>query len=227
MIKLTQKHRLLSFDLDNTLYDNQPVIEKAEAESKAYLFDQFQQQEQPFDFDEFLTIRKKLLTSGDRRFENMSAMRLHALEIFCQNLTHSQPIIEQAFRIFLDYRSQVTVEESIEQLLIDLNKSYNLVSVTNGNCDVTKTSLVDHFHLNLSASDNFRAKPHPEMLHKAMTHFNVKPEQVLHIGDSLTDDGEAAKAAKVDFFHLTPFIGGQFNQTELNNLRRLLLSDSP
>lgn len=44
----------------------------------------------------------------------------------------------------------------------------------------------------------YEHKPAPNMLLEAVTHFNIKPEQALVIGDKLTADIKAANAAGID-----------------------------
>lgn len=48
----------------------------------------------------------------------------------------------------------------------------------------------------VTASDVARPKPHPDMLLSILEHFNIRPSEMLYIGDSAVDQ-EAAEAAGV------------------------------
>jgi len=201
--------KLLSFDLDNALYDNQPVIAKAESVSSAYLNEQFQLQNKQFSFDKFMHIRQVLLASGDIRYENLTLFRRTALKSLCKNLQNADQIVSNAFDLFIQARSLATISQPIFNMLEKLSKNYTLVSVTNGNCDANKLSIADLFSKNYSASNGLRAKPHPQMLLEAAHDFKIAPHQILHIGDSVSKDGGAAAAAATGFYHFEPFVQPQ------------------
>ena len=206
------KIKIISFDLDNTLYDNWPVIQLAEEKSQKYLQSEFEKQRRKYDHQFFTQIRKELLESeiasnSNYRspFDDLSLLRKKVLEKCCEELNNSDVITEKAFDIFIDYRSQVTIDKTITTMLEELSNYYLLVSLTNGNCNAEKLSISNYFRNNYSPVQGYRAKPHPEMLNEMMNDFNVAPEQVLHVGDQIDTDGEAAKLAGCGFYLLDPF----------------------
>ncbi|MBV1908758.1 MAG: HAD-IA family hydrolase [Kangiellaceae bacterium] len=204
------KIKFLSFDLDNTLYDNQPVIELAEQKCKEFLQLQFTNQRIKFDFQTFLELRKKTIRIAksnheQKQIENLSRLRREVLIEFCQDLEESTQTAEQALKIFLKYRSKVNLVTPILSMMKTLSTDFKMVSITNGNCDPSLTALAVFFVKNYSPVDDFRAKPNPEMLIKVMDEFSLKPENILHIGDSVSSDGEAAKRAGCQYLHFSPF----------------------
>ncbi|MCW8875602.1 MAG: HAD-IA family hydrolase [Kangiellaceae bacterium] len=218
------KFKILSFDLDNALYDNHPVIVHAEKQSEDYLREQFKLQGKAFDYSSFMQIRRELLLSGDIEFENMSYFRHVALARFCEPLENSRQIVEQAFERFIQARSLIKVEPRIQELLKELSERYQLVSVTNGNCDINQTPLGQFFISNYSATEGYRAKPHAQMLRQLMQDFSVGGDAILHLGDSLNKDGGAAKNAGVAFYHFWPFDPESSIQREVSKLSELLLT---
>jgi len=201
----TSLFKVISLDLDNALYDNQPVLERAESLSAEYLKTQFLNQGRDYQPAEFSEIKQSLLTSGDIRYENLSYFRQVALSRFCQPLKNGGAIAAKAFEIFIQARSEVEIFDEIYQLLADLKTRYQLVSVSNGNCDPRRLSIAHFFSDHYSASSGNRAKPHPQMLLKVLRDFELKPGQLLHVGDSVEKDGAAASRAGVAFFHFSPF----------------------
>ena len=57
-------------------------------------------------------------------------------------------------------------------------------------------------------------KPHPDIFHKAMELAGVKPEEVIHIGDSVTSDVNAAKEVGI-----TPIYISRKEAVELDGVR--------
>ena len=197
--------KVISFDLDNALYDNQPVLERAEALSAEFLKTEFLAQGRVFRVEQFSQIKLSLLASGDIRYENLSYSRQIALQQFCQPLQNNRTIADKAFQVFIQARSEVEIASEIYQLLCELKERYQLVSVSNGNCDPRRLSLALLFSGHYSASSGYRAKPHPQMLMKVLRDFGLRPDQLLHVGDSIEKDGVAASRADVAFYHFAPF----------------------
>lgn len=212
----TSKIKLLSFDLDNTLYDNRPVIKLAELKSKAYLSQEFKRQSVTFDFDHFLSIRNDLMniksknqSNLNHKLENLTYLRQLVLEKFCEPLENSKQICQKALDIFLKYRSQVEVPDEIIQLLEYLKKRFVVISLTNGNCDPYQTAMGDYFEKHYAPHHGFRAKPHKQMLEIVKQDFSMESDHILHIGDQPETDGKAAENANCGFFYFSPFEQGQ------------------
>ena len=209
--------KLISFDLDNTLYDNQPVIALADQRSEEYLSQEFKKQNKKFNYSKLKLIKKELLLLQQKdvdkfKYENLSKLRKDALLIFCDELKQQTSIAQKAFDIFLSFRSKVEIEAEIKELLIRLSNKCQLVSVTNGNCDAKKLSIGELFVKNYSPSEGYRAKPHPQMLNQIFVDFKLKPEQVLHIGDRDDSDGLAAKKAGCFYYQFDPFTNGNLDK---------------
>jgi HAD superfamily hydrolase (TIGR01549 family) len=207
--------KLISFDLDDTLYDNGPVIKRAEQESQNFLRSEFEKQQQVFDYQLFLQYRNELLESesqlGDNeasQYENLSFLRQKVLLQCCLPLADGEQIAEQAFDSFMHQRSQVRIEEEIVSMLEQLNKKYQLVIVTNGNCQADRLSIAKLFSKNYSPELGYRAKPHPQMLNQILNDFELLPDQVLHLGDQPNSDGLAAMQAGCEFRLFAPFLQG-------------------
>lgn len=208
-----QSIKLVSFDLDDTLYDNKPVIVAAESACHDFLQQQFLRQSVSFDYAVFQQIRRRLLTSDDPKMENMSFFRQQALLEFCQALDHKEQIVEQAFKVFIKVRCEVAIPPVIMRMVQCLAENFQLASITNGNCDVTQLAIANYFSKNYSPVNGYRAKPHPQMVSTAIKDFDLLPQQVLHVGDSKSKDGLAAKRANTNFLLFSPF-------TEFGSLER-------
>ncbi|WP_444996359.1 HAD family hydrolase [Aliikangiella sp. IMCC44359] len=210
MSSFSNKFKVISFDLDNALYDNRPVIIAAENACKKFLKKKFLQQNEKFDYQLFGQIRTQIIASQNPAFEDLSLLRKTVLTRFCEKLNNADEIVDEAFNVFIEQRTQVYIEPQIFQLLKLLSEHYILVSISNGNCNIKKSSIGQFFKANYSPTQGFRAKPHPQMLLKTIQDFCIVGNQLLHIGDSIEKDGGAAKNAQANFFHFKPFEKGYF-----------------
>jgi len=216
-------YKILSFDLDNALYDNQPVITKAEEMSKNFLDEEFKKEGKSFDFEGFLSIRNGLMLSNDPLFENLTRMRKEALSRVCCVLSNGANVAEAALSLFLEHRSKVTILPEIKLMLAALSERYILVTASNGNCDIRQSSIGEYFDTFWSATMDIRAKPHPQMLERILSHYDVTARDILHIGDSIEKDGGCAKNAGADFYKLAPFDDGTFDSESVEMLKSRLL----
>lgn len=203
------KIRVISFDLDNTLYDNQPVIKLAEEESQKYLKSEFLKQNKNFNFELFVSTRKRLFESKNIAYDNLTLLRQDCLRYVCAELENSESIVKKATEIFLQYRQRATIPNEITCMLEKLSSRYTLVSVTNGNCDASNLVVGKYFSKNYSPQLGHRAKPHIEMYNEVIKDHKIQAEQLLHVGDEEQTDGLGATKAGCQFYLLTPFSSPQ------------------
>jgi phosphoglycolate phosphatase len=88
----------------------------------------------------------------------------------------------------------------LKQVLQNLRSSYKTAIATNRSDTMQAVletyGLVEHFDLVVSALEVERPKPHPDPLFKIIDHFQLKPENLIYVGDSKVDE-QAARAAGV------------------------------
>jgi HAD superfamily hydrolase (TIGR01509 family) len=96
----------------------------------------------------------------------------------------------------------IRLEPHIREVLSRLRSRYRTAIATNRGKSLPlvlrNLGLDDLFDLTVSAYDVTRPKPHPECLEKILTHFRLKAEAALYIGDAALDQ-EVAAAAGVPF----------------------------
>ena len=221
--------KLISFDLDNTLYDNEPVIKLAEEKSQKYLHQEFNKHHQRFNADQFLHYRKQLIDSEkyllddqDSQYNNLSFLRQKVLLKCCHNLPNASQVAQKAFELFIEYRHKIIIPNEIISMLKALNRRYILVSATNGNCEADNLNFEGLFKKHYSATQGYRAKPHPAMLNQMTCDFKFNANQILHIGDSLIDDGGTAERAGCHFIHFSPFLENHLLDKDCAKLINLL-----
>jgi len=183
--------RAISFDLDDTLYDNRPVIEHAEQWMVAHMRDRYLetamydrswwhrlklelQRQQPALVDDVSLCRRVLLQRGLMEGGMAEAMaRQEAESVFAQ---------------FLEVRSQIAVPDTTRRILSELAQKYPLVVITNGNVLLERLGLEGQFQHVLKAGGGFRMKPAPDLFSDMARRLQLAPQQILHVGDDVTTD---------------------------------------
>jgi putative hydrolase of the HAD superfamily len=187
LFKALQPIQVLSFDLDDTLYDNKPVIAAAE---QAMLNALAQQAPQTKTLNsEFWWQQRKLLAKANPDIRHdIGRWRLLGLEAGLLSLglaqTEASNIAKLAYAAFLTERTRITLKPEITKLLSTLAQHYRLIAITNGNACITKMGVAELFEFSLQAGPDGRMKPYADLFLAAANRLQVKPGQILHIGDS-------------------------------------------
>ena len=185
-----QPIKVITFDLDDTLYDNYFVIRAAE---QAFL--DCLQQLAAIDITEWQHYKQQLLQQDPIRYEDVIVWRQTAAEqlLKAQGLKDAdiQNIIQQSMQLFVEWRHKIDVPPKNCQFLTELAKHYPLVAISNGNVYPPKIGL-DQFQLILRGGEHGRAKPHPDLFQQTARHFQCTMQQILHVGDNLVTDVQGA-----------------------------------
>jgi FMN hydrolase / 5-amino-6-(5-phospho-D-ribitylamino)uracil phosphatase len=198
LFKALKPISVLSFDLDDTLYDNKPVIAAAE---QAMLTALAKHAAIAANTDSTFWWRHRieLAQTNPAIRHDIGRWRLLGLEagLIALGLPRAEAgeIAERAFAAFLAERTRITLQPEIIQLLIELAQRYTLIAITNGNARVDKMGVGELFAFSLQAGPDGRMKPYPDMFANAAQRLSLHPEQILHIGDSHRADVLGALAA--------------------------------
>jgi len=193
--------QLITFDLDDTLWDVRPALIKAEQAQNDWLLQHYPRLA-PLLVPETLLQRKQTLAKTQPALRhNISLFRQTLLKQLMLELGLGDEEATQsamaAFEAFLSKRNEVAIFESAPTVLALLAERYTLAALTNGNADVFQTPLGHYFSFALRAEDVGAAKPEPHMFHRALEKAGVTPGACLHVGDNHDHDIEGAARAGV------------------------------
>ncbi|MDE1479800.1 5-amino-6-(5-phospho-D-ribitylamino)uracil phosphatase YigB [Xenorhabdus bovienii] len=185
----------MTFDLDDTLYDNHPVIDKTEKEVLCFIR-QYDVKFNHFEREDLYVYRQAVLESEPEIYHDVTSWRRQSVELMFShhgfNREETLRGADELMSCFTYWRNQIIVPESTYNTLSVLAKKMPLVAITNGNAEPAACGLEPYFEFVLKAGVDGRAKPYPDMYHLAAERLNLPISQILHVGDNLKTDVEGA-----------------------------------
>ncbi|HAS64350.1 MAG TPA: 5-amino-6-(5-phospho-D-ribitylamino)uracil phosphatase YigB [Vibrio sp.] len=188
--------KAMSFDLDDTLYDNRPVITRLTREATAW-FHRHHPLAASRDEAWWLKLKLDLAEQDHWLYSDLTLWRHRTAEVGLIQLGYSSQQAKQAadelLEVVFTLRSDFSVPDVTHQVMRQLAEKYPLVAITNGNVDVERIGLSGYFALILKGGRDGYAKPHPDMFVKAQQFVGVDSQSILHVGDHLKTDVAGAK----------------------------------
>lgn len=184
--------KLLTIDLDDTLWPCMPTIMHAEQTSYNWLQQHLPKITQAYSIEGLRDKRRQLMHKQPELMNDLSEARKAHFKELSNEFDYEHDWIEEGFKVFHDARQKVEFYEDVLPALDILKKHFTLVALTNGNAVIDKVGLTEFFELQISAADVSAAKPDPAMFIEAMKQMDATPDETLHIGDHATHDIQGA-----------------------------------
>lgn len=193
----------ITFDLDDTLWDNQGVMLRTEEGHYGWLLEALSiwratRQEAPLSLDyeagveDYLQRRQQFAKDVPERRGDFTWLRLRALEaqLEAEGLPRSAAILwaAAAMNEFHRLRIQVSPHPEAAGLLSALGERYQLAAITNGNIHLKRQPLAAYFPVAIAAGELLAPKPEHTPFLTALSRLNVTPECAMHVGDSWEED---------------------------------------
>jgi putative hydrolase of the HAD superfamily len=188
--------RVISLDLDDTLWPVAPVLAAAEIAVLSWLRVHHPRAAHGHDVDSMRALRARMAARFPEQSHDMTFLRRRALaEQFAAAGYTGLPAVEEALEIFFVERNRVELYEDVRPALKRLRAKYRLFAVSNGNADLDRCGIADLFDGHVTASAAGAAKPDARIFAHLLRAAGVEPGEVLHIGDDpLADVVGAAQA---------------------------------
>ena len=194
---MSQTIKVLSFDLDDTLWPCFPTILCAEELLHKWLLTNVPVIANSYDVYQLRDKRLLLINSFPELAHNITQLRIKSFEQLAQEFGLDDDWIKPAFDIFYEARQQVTLFDDVVPVLDELNKNFCLVSLTNGNADTKKTGVDHWFDFSLNAATVGKLKSKPDIYWQVQKQAQIDAQQMVHIGDDPINDVSGAKLAGV------------------------------
>jgi 2-haloalkanoic acid dehalogenase type II len=195
MVALRDKIRAVAFDLDNTLWDVDPVLVRAEGRWMQWLRDNCPRIPERLSLDEMRTARMQLAAREPHNAHDMTYLRIASLAQHARECGYDESIAEAAFEIFIAERNQIDLFADVRAGLHRLRARYALATLSNGNADLGRIGLADLFSVSLNARGVGAAKPDRRCFERLVGDLHLEPQEVIYVGDDPLLDVEAARAA--------------------------------
>lgn len=175
--------RALSFDLDDTLWDVWPTIDRAEQVLQRWL-----EQRHPAIPARFSALELRQLCNeiaGERPdiAHDRSLVRQYALKRAADRVGERAFCERTAFRVFHQARNEVAFFADALPVLQFLHERFPLAALSNGNADLSLIGIEHLFSMALNPAATGVAKPDPAMYLSVCRRFGAEPGQVVHVGD--------------------------------------------
>jgi putative hydrolase of the HAD superfamily len=136
--------RAIAFDLDNTLWDVEPVLARAEARLLAWLAQHCPRIPQRISPADMRAAREELARREPHHAHDVSYLRQTALAAHAREHGYGAHLAAEAFEVFLSARNEVQLFADVAPGLARLARRYALASLSNGNADLKRIGLAPH-----------------------------------------------------------------------------------
>lgn len=220
---------VITFDLDNTLWDVEPVLIRAEEAQQDWLLRHRPGAVEAFDHEALFAFKKSVWKRHPHLLHHVSQMRiqtLYELQVAAGYPERDARLgAQQAFDVFLQERRKVVLYEEALAVLEQLAQRYTLGALTNGNADIYKTDAAEYFDFAFLAEEIGASKPHPDMFQAALDKAGVTAAEIVHVGDDPEHDIRGARDVGLHTVWVNTrrkaWPGGERADREINNLREL------
>lgn len=187
--------KLLTFDLDNTLWSVDPIIARAESAMMEWIYKNHPELRFKVSTVQLDHYKEKISLEQPDIRHDLTQLRLKTLKQVLDGHIHGDvnDTVKKAYEVFQQQRNIVQYFPYVLETLEDLACQYPMYALSNGNADVQKVGIGHLFRHHLSAASVGFAKPHPAMFEQALAHAKAAPHEAIHIGDHPVQDIQAAR----------------------------------
>jgi len=188
--------RAITLDLDDTLWPVWPTIHRAEVALTGWLTQHAPATAALSDQPEVKkAVRAEINARHADRAHDLSFLRLEAIRAMLLQAGELGDLAEPAFEVFFAERQRVNLFDDALPALAFWSQRYPVVALSNGNADVQRVGIGQHFHASVSAKSMGVAKPDLGIFVAGAAAAGVQVHEVLHIGDDAHADCVGGLAA--------------------------------
>lgn len=187
--------RAVAFDLDNTLWDIAPVIERAEARLHTWLHEHCPRIPENVSLADMRAAREALARAEPHNAHDFTYLRVTALARHARECGYEEEVAHRAFEVFFAARNELDLFADVRPALERLRSRYLLATFSNGNADLARVGLAEFFVVSLNARQIGVGKPHPRCFERIAAALRVSLPEIVYVGDDPILDVEASRAA--------------------------------
>lgn len=176
--------RAITLDLDDTLWPFAPIGARVERVLHDWLSTHCPRTAERFPVEDMRALREAVYAERPDLAHDFSALRRlslqRAMELSGDDAARH---VEAAFEAFYAERNRVEFFPDALDALVRLAARVPIAAISNGNADLERIGVHQHFAFSLGAREHGAPKPHPSIFHAACGRLTVAPHEVLHVGD--------------------------------------------
>jgi len=187
--------RAITLDLDDTLWPFAPIGARVEVVLHDWLAQHCPRTAERFPIAAMRALRDQANAEHPHLAHDFSRMRRMTLER-AMRLSGDDPArADEAFEVFFAERNRVECYPDAIAALRRIAARMPVAAISNGNADLRRIGLADHFRFQLGASEHGVPKPDPSIFRAACLRLQCEPDEVLHVGDDAELDVAGARSA--------------------------------
>ncbi|MEM7278124.1 MAG: HAD family hydrolase [Pseudomonadota bacterium] len=190
-----KRPRILTLDLDDTLWDVAEVIGRAEKKLAQWFREHHPEFANSYNANDVQRIRRQVIADCADRAHDLRFLRQTVYERLASRISYSTNFIDDATTEFDRWRNTVTLFDDARPALERLALKFPLYALTNGNADINAIGIGEYFEGSISSVLAGAAKPDPKIFQYALEMTGAKAADVIHIGDDPELDIEGAAKA--------------------------------
>lgn len=191
------RQKVITLDLDDTLWDAAPTLARAERRVHDWLGANYPELARRCSIETMREHRRRLAEAEPQLRHDLSALRRISLARLARAHGHPETLADEALAVFLEVRSEVSCYPEVLPVLQHLQRRFRLVALSNGNADVRRTAVGALFDHALSPATVGTSKPDPAMFRAVMAATGAAAADITHVGDEPGTDILGAQRAGV------------------------------
>jgi HAD superfamily hydrolase (TIGR01509 family) len=198
--------KVITFDLDDTLWAITPVINNANQRMLEWMHQHTPKFNQTYDNHGIDQLRDEVMTNNPHLMHDLSQIRVALIQLGLSRCGYdtANELAQQAFKVYFAARNDVELFAGTHTQLGALKKKYQIGALTNGNADLAQVGIDHLFDFYFNSAQIGVSKPHPDFFARALKHTGFEAQSFIHIGDHPEHDIAGAQAAGMRTIWMNP-----------------------
>jgi putative hydrolase of the HAD superfamily len=180
--------RAICFDLDNTLWAIEPVLERAERILTDWMRARYPRIPERFSPADMRAARAALMLELPHRAHDLTYLSIENLARLAEAVGYERDLAQEAFAVWHAARNRCEPFDDVIPALEKLKPRYRLATLTNGNADLGTIGVAHHFEISLHAGALGCAKPDARAYSALADALTLAPAEILFVGDEPQHD---------------------------------------
>ncbi|MGI8560686.1 MAG: HAD family hydrolase [Luteimonas sp.] len=175
--------RAITLDLDDTLWPFAPIGARIERVLDDWLRAHSPATAERFPVAAMRALRERVHAENPHLVHDYSALRRMTLERALRESGGDAALADAAYEVFYAARNEVECYPDSLDALQRIAARVPVAALTNGNADLGRIGVAQHFRFQLGAREHGAGKPDAGIFHAACARLGFAPDEVLHVGD--------------------------------------------